>query len=73
MFKLHSNFKPTGDQPEAIKTLAEGVNMLIKTLILCHLTNPADYKTYISIAKIKNIIGRVGRTGKEIYGNHCPV
>ena len=25
MFKLHSNFKPTGDQPEAIKTLVEGI------------------------------------------------
>lgn len=49
-------------------TLAEGVNMPIKTLILCHLNNPVNYKTYISRAKIKNIIGRVGRTGKEIYG-----
>ena len=25
MFKLHSNFKPTGDQPEAIKALVEGI------------------------------------------------
>ena len=25
MFKLHSNFKPTVDQPEAIKALAEGI------------------------------------------------
>lgn len=49
-------------------TLAEGVNMPIKTLILCHLNNPVNYQTYISVAKIKNIIGRVGRTGKEIYG-----
>lgn len=24
-FKLHSDFKPTGDQPDAIKKLAEGV------------------------------------------------
>ena len=26
MFKLHSNFNPTGDQPEAIKQLVEGIN-----------------------------------------------
>ena len=26
MFKLHSKFKPTGDQPEAIKKLVEGIN-----------------------------------------------
>lgn len=25
MFKLHSKFKPTGDQPEAIKTLVDGI------------------------------------------------
>ena len=27
MFKLHSKFKPTGDQPEAIKKLVEGIKM----------------------------------------------
>lgn len=26
MFKLHSEFKPTGDQPQAIKKLVEGLN-----------------------------------------------
>jgi len=25
MFKLHSDFKPTGDQPEAIDTLVKGI------------------------------------------------
>ena len=25
MFKLHSKFQPTGDQPEAIKGLVEGI------------------------------------------------
>lgn len=25
MFKLHSNFQPTGDQPEAIAKLVEGI------------------------------------------------
>ena len=26
MFSLHSNFKPTGDQPEAIDYLVNGIN-----------------------------------------------
>lgn len=26
MFKLHSEYKPTGDQPEAIKYLTNGIN-----------------------------------------------
>ncbi len=25
MFKLHSEYKPTGDQPEAIKELSDGI------------------------------------------------
>ena len=26
MFKLHSEFKPTGDQPQAIEYLVKGIN-----------------------------------------------
>ena len=26
MFKLHSNYKPTGDQPKAIEYLVNGIN-----------------------------------------------
>jgi len=26
MFKLHSEFKPTGDQPQAIEKLVQGIN-----------------------------------------------
>ena len=29
-FILHSNYKPTGDQPEAIKALTDGVNKGLK-------------------------------------------
>jgi excinuclease ABC subunit B len=27
MFKLHSNYKPTGDQPEAIESLVDGIKL----------------------------------------------
>ena len=30
MFKIHSNFKPTGDQPKAIDDLVEGIDELLK-------------------------------------------
>ena len=26
MFKLHSEYKPTGDQPQAIEKLVDGIN-----------------------------------------------
>ena len=29
-FKLHSKYKPTGDQPEAIKKLVDGINSGVK-------------------------------------------
>ena len=50
-------------------TLAEGVNLPIKTIILCYLNNPIDPSIYIGEEKIKNIIGRVGRAGRATYGN----
>ncbi|MBR3744596.1 MAG: DEAD/DEAH box helicase [Bacteroidales bacterium] len=54
-------------------TLAEGVNMPIKTLVAHNLLDPASYGNehgprYLPIASIKNIVGRVGRAGKQRYG-----
>lgn len=54
-------------------TLAEGVNLPIKTLVAHNLLDPASYDSkqgprYLSIASIKNIIGRVGRAGQQRYG-----
>lgn len=34
MFKLHTNFKPSGDQPEAIKKLMDNFNKGINEQIL---------------------------------------
>ena len=50
-------------------TLAEGVNLPIKTLVLCYLNNPIKPSIYIDEAKVKNIVGRVGRAGRTNYGN----
>ena len=34
MFKLHSKFEPTGDQPEAIKSLVNGIEKGLKWTVL---------------------------------------
>lgn len=52
------------------KTLSEGINMPIKTAVLANITNPVDgtFKNYLELRDLKNIVGRVGRAGKESYG-----
>ena len=37
-FELHSKFAPTGDQPQAIEKLTEGVLDGIRTLVLVGVT-----------------------------------
>lgn len=38
MFKLHSEYKPTGDQPEAIEYLSNGIKEGKKSQILLGVT-----------------------------------
>ncbi len=55
MFKLHSNYKPTGDQPEAIKSLVNGLLEGKKTQVLLGATGTG--KTFT----ISNVIASVNR------------
>lgn len=55
MFKLHSKYKPTGDQPEAIKTLVEGVKRGDKGQTLLGVTGSG--KTFT----IANVIAQVNK------------
>ena len=55
MFKLHSNFKPTGDQPEAIKALVEGIKNGYEGQTLLGVTGSG--KTFT----IANVIKEVGK------------
>ena len=48
-FKIHSDFKPSGDQPNAIKLLTEGLNNGVKDQVLLGVTGSG--KTY-TMAKI---------------------
>ena len=54
-FKLHSNYKPTGDQPEAIEKLSEGIKNGLKEQTLLGVTGSG--KTFT----MANIIEKVNR------------
>lgn len=53
LFKLHSPFKPTGDQPEAIKSLTEGIEDGLRTQVLVGVTGSG--KTFTMANVIQNI------------------
>ncbi|MEG1009085.1 MAG: DEAD/DEAH box helicase family protein, partial [Clostridia bacterium] len=55
MFKLHSKYKPTGDQPTAIKTLVDGIKKQDKYQTLLGVTGSG--KTFT----IANVIEQVGK------------
>ena len=54
-FKLHSQFRPTGDQPQAIEALTRGLNMGLSDQVLLGVTGSG--KTYT----MANIIANVNR------------
>ena len=62
-FKLHSSFAPTGDQPEAIQKLTEGVLDGIRTQVLVGVTGSG--KTFT----MANVIKNVGRPALVIAHN----
>ena len=55
MFKLVSKYKPSGDQPEAIKELVEGINQGVKTQVLLGATGTG--KTFT----MANVINQVNK------------
>ena len=52
-FRLHSKFQPTGDQPQAIEQLTEGVRDGIRTQVLLGVTGSG--KTFTMANVIKNV------------------
>ncbi len=62
-FKLHSKFKPTGDQPQAISQLTEGVLDGIRTQVLVGVTGSG--KTFT----MANVIAAVNRPALVIAHN----
>ena len=62
-FRLHSKYKPTGDQPQAIEKLVEGVLDGIRTQVLLGVTGSG--KTFT----MANVIKEVGRPTLVIAHN----
>ena len=62
-FELHSKFKPTGDQPQAIESLTEGVFDGIRTQVLVGVTGSG--KTFT----MANVINNVNRPALVIAHN----
>ena len=54
MFKLHSNFKPTGDQPEALKALVEGIKRGDRGQTLLGVTGSGKTFTIANVIKEVN-------------------
>lgn len=49
-------------------TLAEGVNLPIKTIVIAFAMDQSNPGMFLPNTRLKNIIGRVGRAGRERYG-----
>ena len=49
-------------------TLAEGVNLPIKTIVIAFAMDQSNPGYFLPNTRLKNIIGRVGRAGRERYG-----
>ena len=52
-FVLHSEYKPTGDQPEAIKSLTEGIEDGLRSQVLVGVTGSG--KTFTMANVIQNV------------------
>jgi excinuclease ABC subunit B len=78
MFKVHSKYKPTGDQPEAIQKLAEGVKKGLRYQTLLGVTGSGKtftianviekvQKPTIILAHNKTLAGQLYSEFKELF------
>ena len=58
MFKIHSNFKPSGDQPQAIEKLVKGIKNGVKEQILLGATDTDKTFTIANVIKDENQLQR---------------
>lgn len=81
-FKIHSKFKPTGDQPEAIKNIAQGINRgekfqtLLgvtgsgKTFTMANIVEKVQKPTLI-LAHNKTLAAQLTSEFKEFFPENC--
>ena len=81
MFELHSKFNPSGDQPEAIKKLVDGVNEGKKHQVLLGATGTGKTFTIanvikevnmpiLTLAHNKTLAGQLYSEFKELFPNN---
>ncbi len=70
-FKLHSKFSPTGDQPQAIKKLVEGVKDGIRTQVLLGVTGSGKTFTMANVIKEVNRPALVIAHNKTLAAQLC--
>ena len=71
MFKLVSNYKPTGDQPQAIEKLVDGVNKGYKEQTLLGVTGSGKTFTMANIIAKLNRPTLVLAHNKTLAGQLC--
>lgn len=82
MFKLHSKFKPTGDQPEAIQKLVDGINKGYNDQTLLGVTGSGKtftianviekvQKPTIIMTHNKTLAGQLYSEFKEFFPENC--
>ena len=82
MFELVSKFKPTGDQPEAIKELVDGLNEGKKSQVLLGVTGSGKTFTIANVIKEvnrptlvlahnKTLAGQLYSEFKEFFPNNA--
>ena len=82
MFELHSNFKPMGDQPQAIESLVDGLNKGMKCQTLLGVTGSGKTFTMANviekvnrptlvIAHNKTLAGQLYSEFKELFPNNA--
>ena len=81
MFKIHSNFKPSGDQPQAIEKLVKGIKNGVKEQILLGATGTGKTFTMANVIKEinkptlvlahnKTLAGQLYAEFKELFPNN---
>src|SRR5438876_11815035 len=68
MFQLQSNFKPTGDQPQAIKKLEAGIKAGLKNQVLLGVTGSGKTFTMANLIKELNMPALIISHNKTLAG-----
>ena len=82
MFKLVSEYKPTGDQPQAIEKLVDGINNVLKHQVLLGATGTGKTFTIANVIKAvdkptlvlahnKTLAGQLYSEFKELFPDNA--